>query len=62
MNSGHICFLQKGFFTVYFGDKEKNAVTLPHSTQRKHEFWGGIEQMSKSTKLAPRKKFSFDFL
>ena len=40
MNSGHTCLLHKGFCTVYFGAKEKNAVTLSHSTQRKHAFWG----------------------
>ena len=40
MNLGHNCFFQKGFCTVYFGEKEKNAVTLPHSAQRKHAFLG----------------------
>ena len=28
MNSGHACLFHKGFFTVYFGAREKNAVTL----------------------------------
>ena len=32
MNLGHACLFQKGFCTVYFGDKEKNAVGLTHST------------------------------
>ena len=41
---------------MYFGDKEKNAVTFPHSAQWKHAFWGEIKQMSKSKKLAPRKE------
>ena len=40
MNSGHVCLFQKGSLTVYFGDKEKNAVTLPHSVQRIHAFLG----------------------
>ena len=40
MNLEHTCLFHKGFFTVYFGAKEKNAVTLPHSAQRKHVFWG----------------------
>ena len=31
MNLGHTCFFQKRILTVYFGDKKKNAVTLPHS-------------------------------
>ena len=43
MNSGHTCLFRKGFCTVYFVDKEKNAVTLLHSAQRIHEFWGGIK-------------------
>ena len=40
MNAGHTCFFHKGFCTVYFGPKEDNAVTLPHSAQRKHAFTG----------------------
>ena len=40
MNQGHNCLSHKGFFTVYFGAKEKNSVTLPYSAQRKHHFWG----------------------
>ena len=40
MNSGHTCLFHKGVFTAYFGAKEKNAVTLPHSAQRKHAFLG----------------------
>ena len=42
MNSGHTCLFRKGFCTVYFGSKEKNSVTLPHSEQRKHALGGGI--------------------
>ena len=40
MNLVHTCLLNKGFCMVYFGEKEKNAVTLSHSAQRKHVFWG----------------------
>ena len=40
MNLGHTCLFHKGFCTVYFGAKDKNAVTLPHSAQRKHAFLG----------------------
>ena len=42
LNSGHTCIFHKGFCKVYFGAKEKNAVTLPHSAQRKHAFLGKI--------------------
>ena len=38
MNSGHTYLFLKGFCTVYFVAREKNAVTLPHSAQRKHAF------------------------
>ena len=47
MNSGQNCLFYKGFCTVYFGEKENNAVTLPHSAQKKHAFLGEIEEMSK---------------
>ena len=50
LNAGHTCLLPKGFCTVYFVAKEKNAVTLPHSAQRKHAFFGGIKEMSKTEK------------
>ena len=38
MNAGNTCLLHKGFCTIYFGAKEDNAVTLPHSAVRKHAF------------------------
>ena len=56
MNSGHTCLLHKGFCTFCFRAKEKNEVTLPHSAQRKHAFWGIIEGISKTKKLPSRKK------
>ena len=34
INSGHKCLFHKGFCTVYFGEKENNAVTLPRSAKR----------------------------
>ena len=40
MNEGHTCIFHKGFCTVYLGAKDDNAVTLPHSAQRKHAFSG----------------------
>ena len=56
MNSGHTYLFHKGFFTVYFGAKEKNAITLQYSAQRQHAFWGEIKEMSKTKKLPARKQ------
>ena len=56
------CLFQKGSCTVYFGSKEKNAVTLPHSAKRKHSFWGEIKEMSNAKKLPSRKKISLELL
>ena len=61
-NSGHTCIFQKWFCTVYFGAKEKNAVTLPHSAQRKHAFLEKIKDMSKWKKLPARKKIALELL
>ena len=47
---------------MYFGDKEKNAVTLPHIAQRNHGFLGEIKQMYKSKKIIPRKKVALELL
>ena len=58
MNSGHTCLFHKGFCTVYFEAKEYNAVTLPHSAQRKHAFLGKIKEMPKKKKLPARKKIA----
>ena len=46
-NAGHTCLFHKGFCTGYFGAKEDNAVTLPHSALRKHAFSGKIKDVSK---------------
>ena len=46
-NAGHTCLFHKEFCTVYFGAKEDNAVTLPHSVVRKHAFSGKILESSK---------------
>ena len=62
MNPGHTYLFQKGFCRVYFGSKEENSVTLPHSPQRKHAFLGGIKQMSKTKKLPSRKKIALELL
>ena len=60
MNAGHTCLFHKGFCTVYFGAKEDNAVTLPHSAVRKHAFSGKI--MEKSKKNSARKKLALELL
>ena len=52
MNAGHTCLFHKGFFTVYFGAKEDNAVTLAHSAVRKHNFM--VKSMESSKKNAKR--------
>ena len=62
MNSGQTCIFHKGFFMVYFGAKQNNAVTLPHSAQRKHEFLGKIMEKSKENKLPARKKIALAYI
>ena len=62
MNAVHTCLYHKGFCTVYFGAKEDNAVTLPHSAQRKHAFTGKIQDVSKKKKYPARKKIALELL
>ena len=62
MNAGHTCLFQKGFCNVYFGEKQKNAVTLPHSAQRKYAFLGEIKEMSRTKKIPSRKKIALELL
>ena len=45
---------------MYYGAKEDNAVTLPHSAVRKHAFSGKI--MEKSKKNPARKKIDLELL
>ena len=47
---------------MYFGNKDKNAVTLPHSAPHKHAFLEKIKQMSKSKKIAHRKEVALELL
>ena len=47
INAGHTCLFNKGFCMVYFGAKEDNTVSLPHSALRKHAFLGKIKYVSK---------------
>ena len=58
--AGHACLFHKGFCTVYFGEKEDNAVTLPHSAQRKNAFTGKIQDVSKKNKYPSRKKIALE--
>ena len=58
MNAGHTCIFHKGFCTVYFVADKDNAVTLPHSAQRKHAFKEKIKDMSKKNKFPARKKIA----
>ena len=60
MNAGHMCLFHKGFCTVYFGAKENNAVTLPHSAVRKHAFSG--KSMESSKKNPKRKKIALELM
>ena len=61
MNLGHTCLFQKGFFTVYFGAKEKNVVTLPHSAQRKHAFWGKSRKCLRQRNFQQGRKLLYDY-
>ena len=50
-------YFHKGFCTVYFGAKEDNAVTLPHSAVRKHTFMvKSMESSKKNPKRNPKRK------
>ena len=60
MNAGHTCIFHKGFCTVYFGAKENNAVTLPHSAVRKHVLLG--TSMESSKKNTTRRKIALELL
>ena len=62
MNAGHNCPFQKMFCTVYFGADKINAITLPHSAQRKHAFIGKIKNMSKKNKFPAGKKIGLELL
>ena len=62
MNAGHTCLFHKVFCAVYLGSEKKNAVTLPHSAQRKHDFTGKIKNMSKKNKFPARKKIALELL
>ena len=60
MNAGHKSIFHKGFCSVYFGAKEDNAVTLPHSAQRKHASTGKNQDVSKKNPAI--NKIALEFL
>ena len=62
MNLVHTCLFHKGFLIVYFGDKNKNAMTLTHIAQRKHKILVKTKEKSKSKKVVPRKKVALELL
>ena len=47
---------------MYFGEKEKNAVKLTHSAQKKHAFLVKIMEKSKINKLPARKEIALELL
>ena len=59
MNSGHTCIFHILFCTVYFGSKEDNAVTFPHSAQMKHAFLETNNRKSKEEKITCNKENYF---
>ena len=62
MNEGHTCIFHKKFCTMYFVSKEDNAVTLPHSAQRKNALTGKNQDVSKKNKYPARKKIALELL
>ena len=59
MSSGHTCSFHKGFCTMYFANKEKNSVDLPHSAKRKYELFGGGGGVVKTKKISTNKEICF---
>ena len=47
---------------MYFREDKRNAVTLPHSAQRKHAFIGKTKNTSKKNKFPARKKIALELL
>ena len=55
-------FISKNILHGVLRQHRENAVTAPHSAQRKHAFSGETKQMSKSKKLTPRKRGTLELL
>ena len=47
---------------MYFREEKKNAVTLPHSAQRKYAFIRKIKNMSKKNKFPEINKIALELL
>ena len=62
INLGHTCIFNKRFFTVTFSDNKQNAVTLPHSTQKKHASLVKTKEKSKFRKSKPLKESFFEMI
>ena len=62
MNLVHNCLFHKGFYTVYLGDKKKNAMTMPNSAHRKHDFLVKTKEKAKSKKVEPKRKVDLELL
>ena len=64
MNARHTCLFNKAFCTVSFGANEDTAVTLPHSTVRKHAFmvkkYGEFKEKSKKKSKKKENCFRID--
>ena len=59
---GDTCLFHKNAFTVHFGYKKENSVTLPYIAQRKHAFLVKTKEKTKAKKKAPRKKVALVLL
>ena len=55
-------FIPQRVLNCVLRSKRENAVTLPHSAQRKHAFWGEIKEISKTKKLSARRKIALELL
>ena len=59
---GTYLFIPQRVLHYVLKSRIKNAVTLPHSSQRKHTFWWEIKEMSKTNKFPSRKKIALELL
>ena len=50
MNLGKTYLFHKGFYTVYFGNKEKDTITLPNIAQQKHAVLGKLSKCQNQRK------------
>ena len=57
---GTYLFISKRVLNGLLRRKRENAVTLPHSAQRKHAFLGKRKEISKTKKLPSRNKIALE--